>query len=285
MYAANQSSITEHMSSSAQRYEDKLGEFNNQVISNNDTKGTGNGVSNGYTANPYALAVAATIDTILTYKHQNTNSSPSMCAYDKIEMYVQAGKDSDNPILKTIFAINVIANEPQKLSELLNASIRQAFYAPAYSNQYVDIELANTFADVTSGYIEGAIVGGALGSIIKLEGTSKAWTSADKYVGETANAIEAKFPGKVADVNKISYRPDGTILTDFDIELDNTVIQVKAGTAKGLTSQITKTATGTSKEVIGYTPDLNPSSALVKNASKQGIKVFTSLDDLLNYLK
>jgi hypothetical protein len=116
------------------------------------------------------------------------------------------------------------------------------------------------------------------------KGTPKTWTSADKYVGETANAIEAKYPGKVVDINKITHRPDGTILTDFDIELNNTVIQVKAGTAKGLTSQITKTATGTAKEVIGYAPNLNPSSALVKNANKQGIKVFTSLDDLLNYL-
>ena len=143
----------------------------------------------------------------------------------------------------------------------------------------------------------GMLGGAALGAVGKLvspivgkigslfgRGTGKTWTSADKYVGETANAIEAKYPGKVADVNKIAYRPDGTILTDFDILLDNTVIQVKAGTAKGLTSQITKTATGTSKEVIGYAPDLNPSSALVKNASKQGIKVFTSLEDLLNYL-
>ena len=116
------------------------------------------------------------------------------------------------------------------------------------------------------------------------EGASKTWTSPDKYVGETANAIEARCPGKVVDVNKIVYRPDGTILTDFDIELDNIIIQVKAGTAKGLTSQITKTAAGTTKEVIGFAPELNPSSALVKNASKQGIKVFTSLEDLLEYL-
>ena len=144
--------------------------------------------------------------------------------------------------------------------------------------------------------VASAIVGGKLVSslsktktgqkiISKVKGMSKIWTSADKYVGETATAIDAQIPGKVVNVNKITYRPDGTILTDFYIELDNTVIQVKAGTAKGLTSQITKTATGTSKEVIGYAPDLNPSSALVKNASKQGIKVFTSLDDLLNYLK
>ena len=67
------------------------------------------------------------------------------------------------------------------------------------------------------------------------EGTSKMFTSSDKYVGETANAIEFKFPGKVVDVNKNVYRYDGTKLTDFDIELDSVVIQVKSGGGKGLT--------------------------------------------------
>lgn len=40
----------------------------------------------------------------------------------------------------------------------------------------------------------------------------------------------------------------------------------------------------TSKTVIGYTPDKNPSSAVVKGGQSAGFDVFTSLDDLLNYL-
>jgi hypothetical protein len=56
---------------------------------------------------------------------------------------------------------------------------------------------------------------------LNAEGTSKTWTSTDKYVGETANAIEAKYPGKVVDINKKVYRADGTPLTDYDIELNN----------------------------------------------------------------
>jgi RHS repeat-associated protein len=120
---------------------------------------------------------------------------------------------------------------------------------------------------------------------ITSEETPKTWTSPDKYVGETANAIEAQYQGKVVNVNKPVYRSDGTLLTDFDIELDNIVIQVKSGGANRLTTQILRTAGGTTKEVIGFAPDLNPSSALVKNASKQGINVFTSLEDLLEYLK
>lgn len=38
-------------------------------------------------------------------------------------------------------------------------------------------------------------------------------------------------------LNKVVYRPAGSILTDLDIELDNIVIQVKAGGGKGLTKQ------------------------------------------------
>jgi len=117
-----------------------------------------------------------------------------------------------------------------------------------------------------------------------VEGAGRTFTSADKYVGETANAIEAKYPGKVVDVNKIVKDSIGRILTDYDIELDNFIIQVKSGTAKGLTSQIQNTAASTGKTVIGYTPDLNPSSAVVKGVQKAGYNVFTTLKDLLNFL-
>ena len=47
------------------------------------------------------------------------------------------------------------------------------------------------------------------------------------------------------------YGEGGRILTDYDIELDNFIIQVKSGTAKGLTTQIQNTAASTGKTVIG----------------------------------
>ncbi|EGO63118.1 hypothetical protein, partial [Acetonema longum] len=112
----------------------------------------------------------------------------------------------------------------------------------------------------------------------------RTFTSADKYVGETANAIEAKYPGKVVDVNKKVYRPDGTPLTDYDIELDNAIIQVKGGGGKGSTSQAINTASSTNKEVIVYLPDQNSGAAVVKGLQKEGFKVFTNQEDLLNYL-
>ena len=54
-----------------------------------------------------------------------------------------------------------------------------------------------------------------------------------------ATQIEQEFPGSVNGVNRIVHRPDGSILTDLDIELENIVIQVKSGGGKGLTRQLT----------------------------------------------
>jgi RHS repeat-associated protein len=115
-------------------------------------------------------------------------------------------------------------------------------------------------------------------------GNARTFTSTDKYVGETANAIEKRYPGKVVDVNKKIYRADGTPLTDYDIELDNAIIQVKQGGGKGSTRQAINTATSTSKEVIVYLPDQSPSSAVVKGLQKEGFQVFTNQNDLINYV-
>jgi hypothetical protein len=116
-------------------------------------------------------------------------------------------------------------------------------------------------------------------------GSSRTWTSTDKYVGETANAIEAKYPGKVVDVNKKVYRVDGTPLTDYDIELDNVIIQVKQGGGKGATRQAINTASSTNKKVVVFLPDQNSSAAVVKGLQKMGFSVFTDLEALLNCLK
>ena len=122
---------------------------------------------------------------------------------------------------------------------------------------------------------------------------SRTFTSDDMHVGETANAIEKRFPGRIKAVNKDVYRNDGSKLTDFDIELvDNVVVQVKTDNARGLEGQIIRTSNemkqiGMHQEVIGYAPGLDLSFKAVRiriaNAEKQGIAIFTTLDDLLNY--
>jgi len=114
--------------------------------------------------------------------------------------------------------------------------------------------------------------------------SNRIFESPDPYVGNTANAIESKFPGRVEAVNKIVKDGTGRTITDYDIELDNVIIQIKSGSARGLTTQIKNTAQSTNKEVIGYTPDLNPSSAVVKGVKNEGYKCFTTLQDLLDYL-
>ena len=105
-----------------------------------------------------------------------------------------------------------------------------------------------------------------------------------RYVGETVIAIEERFPGRVVAVNRDMFKPDGSNLTDADIELDNIIIQVKSGSGKKLTDQIKRTATGTKKTVIGYVPDLNPSSALVKGVKAKGFEIFTKPEELMEYL-
>ena len=48
------------------------------------------------------------------------------------------------------------------------------------------------------------------------------------------------------------YRPNGTLLTDADIVLENAIIQVKTGNGHGLAGQMAATQTGTNLPVIGF---------------------------------
>ncbi|QTH45390.1 hypothetical protein J4772_13835 [Cohnella sp. LGH] len=73
-------------------------------------------------------------------------------------------------------------------------------------------------------------------------------------------------------------------MTDYDIELDNAIIQVKQGGGKGATRQAINTASSTNKEVIVYLPDQRSNSAVVKGLQKEGFQVFTSEADLINHV-
>ncbi|MGV9761685.1 RHS repeat-associated core domain-containing protein [Streptomyces tricolor] len=111
---------------------------------------------------------------------------------------------------------------------------------------------------------------------------ARTFTSTDPLVGDLATKIDAKYPGLVDDVNVPVKRPDGSTLTDFDIELQNAVIQVKAGPGKGAGDQVTRTQQGTDKPVILYGPKLRPS--VVKEVNRRGGIGVTSLDDLLEVI-
>ena len=123
---------------------------------------------------------------------------------------------------------------------------------------------------------------GLSGQLCPPSGTTRTFTSNDPYVADLANKIEARYPGHVVAVNKPVYRADGSLLTDFDIETQNAVIQVKSA-GNGLADQMARTATGTNKVVIGYGPKLKPS--VVKSIERQGGLVTKNESLLLDILK
>ncbi|WP_298971522.1 hypothetical protein [uncultured Psychrobacter sp.] len=105
--------------------------------------------------------------------------------------------------------------------------------------------------------------------------------STDPHVADVANYIEKKYPGLIDNVNVPVRRADGSLITDADILLTNgTIIQIKSGGGKGLTSQIQRTETGTGAKTVGYGPDLKPS--IIKNG--QG-KVTKNIDELIEMVK
>lgn len=112
---------------------------------------------------------------------------------------------------------------------------------------------------------------------------SRVFTSKDPLVGPLATNIDSEYPGMVEDVNRIVKDPiSGKTITDFDIETDKAVIQVKSGGGKGLTTQMKNTSTATTKTVIAYGPKLK--SSVIKSVEAEGFKVFTSEKELLDYL-
>ena len=99
-----------------------------------------------------------------------------------------------------------------------------------------------------------------------------------------ANEIERNFPGRVQAVEKLVRNSEGLPVTDFDIEMDTVVIQVKSGTATGLTRQMVNTSTVTDKIVISYTPDISPTAAVLKSVQEKGFYTFTNVEELLEFL-
>ncbi len=104
------------------------------------------------------------------------------------------------------------------------------------------------------------------------------WESGNSLVGGLANSINDAIPGKVTDINKIVKDLGGRIVTDFDIELNDTVIQVKSGGGKGLTTQLNNTNTATTKGVVAHVPVAKPS--IIKSATENEYNLFTNINKL-----
>lgn len=112
--------------------------------------------------------------------------------------------------------------------------------------------------------------------------SSKVFSSPDPLVGDLAKEIEKTYSGRVVGVNVIAFDSLGRKVTDFDIETDKIVVQVKSGRGTGLTKQMIKTQTVTSKEVVAYGPKLG--KHVIRSVETNGFKVFTKKDKLIDYI-
>ena len=124
--------------------------------------------------------------------------------------------------------------------------------------------------------------GSAADDLVRV-GSRPPFVSTDPYVADVANSIEARYPGHVIDVNVPAFRPDGSLATDFDIELRNSIIQVKGGSGTGAGRQITETINApptAGRPVILYGPNLGPH--VIREAERRGGLATRNLDDLID---
>ena len=104
-------------------------------------------------------------------------------------------------------------------------------------------------------------------------------------MGDVANAIEARYPGRNIDVNVPARRSDGSLVTDSDIELPKAIIQIKSGRGRRAASQATSTMDALApagRPVVVYGPDLGP--YVMRDIGERGGLVTRSLDELLDVI-
>ena len=115
-------------------------------------------------------------------------------------------------------------------------------------------------------------------------GATKVYTSTSPYVGELATNIEKEFPNKIIGFERDIFKPDDTKLTDFDIELDNLIIEVKSGSGNKLTKQMDNIlSVAGEKTVVVYGPTLG--KHIKKAMTDRGVRIFTNQKDLLDFIR
>jgi hypothetical protein len=102
-------------------------------------------------------------------------------------------------------------------------------------------------------------------------------------VGELATKIDSRYPGMVEGVNVQLYKGNGQKDTDIDIATKaKSNIEVKSKGTSGMRHQLSKLKALSSKEPIGYAPNIAQSE--VNHIKGDGIKVFRCDDCLIDYL-
>ncbi|MFC4158778.1 LysM peptidoglycan-binding domain-containing protein [Chitinimonas lacunae] len=124
----------------------------------------------------------------------------------------------------------------------------------------------------------------------------RTFAAKDPGVPEVINAIEAKFPGKVRNVEINVLRPEddpvgpGKPYTDFDIVTDTHVIQVKVGTGKGIVGQIQTSQALTDRVVVGFDAGqligngTQFKGSIMKDAAGKGIFITNDINELLHVI-
>jgi hypothetical protein len=120
----------------------------------------------------------------------------------------------------------------------------------------------------------------------KARENARTFESRDPLVADLARQIDADRPGSVLFINRDLINPEDHLnrMTEFDIETDKAVIQVKAGErANKLGAQIEKSMSIADKPVIGYAPEVSPERLAFLES--QGHRIFTDEATLIAYLK
>ncbi|MCH2200025.1 MAG: hypothetical protein MK081_14705 [Flavobacteriales bacterium] len=110
----------------------------------------------------------------------------------------------------------------------------------------------------------------------------RTFTGADDLVTKTANQLESAFPNSVKGVEQL-VTSGRNALTDFDIVLDDIVIEVTKGGGKGKMNQIVnRLIPNTSKEVVLFAPKVKGS--VERKLTEAGVKVFKDSEKLIEYV-
>ncbi|WP_432939446.1 DUF6531 domain-containing protein [Kribbella sp. CA-253562] len=108
------------------------------------------------------------------------------------------------------------------------------------------------------------------------------FSSSDSHVSDIANLIERNLPGRILDVN-VNVKMSNGLSREVDIDMGKFVVEVKGGSARGLTGQLQKIRSSTGKMAIGYAPDI-PEGA-IRNAARQGLIIVRTPEELLKAIR
>jgi RHS repeat-associated protein len=113
--------------------------------------------------------------------------------------------------------------------------------------------------------------GGAGAAGAKVVCNASRFASTDPKVTQTANEIEAAYPGLVQNVNVRVSSVAMHASTDMDIVLKNATIQVKTGDPSGIIRQMQISQSATGLPSYAYAPNLSPRQIYFLNQQGAGI--------------